>query len=284
VALDWIKIRIDLPDQPEVVGMARRLNLDIDTVVGKLLRVWAWADAVTTDGNIPHVDAAYVDDKVKCPGFTDAMAAVSWIRVKNSGISFPNFDRHNGKSAKKRAEDSQRKTNARNDNGKPVRNLSAKCPQENGQKPDQRREEKRREEEPLRGSQIQNAYADPSADAPEPAPAPPPPDSPHPGQTWPSFLATEWAFHFAGTAKSERNLDALSRFFADLIASGNPPTDILNSIREPTRPRRQPTWEFERAYYPTQRAAPAKPDPFAWMKDFVSGGDETVTVTAEVQP
>jgi hypothetical protein len=106
---------------------------------------------------------------------------------------------------------------------------------------------------------------------------------PHPGQPWPSFLATEWAFHFAGTAKSERHLDSLSKFFADLIASGHPPTDILNAIREPTRPRRQPTWEFERAYFPAKRAGPSRADKYAWG-DYDPTKPETniVEVTAEV--
>ena len=281
MALDWIKTRIDLPDQPEVVGMARRLNIDIDTVVGKLIRVWAWADAVTTDGDIPHVDSVYVDDKVKCPGFTAAMAAVGWIRVKNSGISFPNFDRHNGKSAKKRAEDSQRKSNARNDNGKRVRNLSAKCPQENGQKQDQRREEKRREEEPLRGSQIQNTHADASATHPDQPTQTS--DEPGPSQTWGSFLAVEWNWRYRGVSHSQRDVATVSGFFDALIESGHDPRKLLAGIRDPKRPKTQPTWEFEKQYAPSKRAGPTKPDPFAWMKDFVAAGDETVTVEAEVR-
>lgn len=131
--------------------------------------------------------------------------------------------------------------------------------------------------------------AEPDVSTGTPEPVTPPPEkpaapSPHPGQAWDSFLATEWVCYFRGTQKSGRDLTRLTPFFHDLLGRGHDPATILTAIRNPARARTQMSWDFERDYFPAKRAGPAKPDPFAWMKEFVSGGDETVTVTAEVQP
>src|SRR5262252_9271846 len=103
MAGDWIKARVSLHDQPEVLGLARRVGIDVDSVVGKLLRVWSWADGVTKDGRIEHVDETDVDRIARQDGFAAAMIAVDWLVAGDSGVTIPKFDRHNGKSAKRRA-------------------------------------------------------------------------------------------------------------------------------------------------------------------------------------
>lgn len=139
---DWIKAQTNLHRQPEVIGIAGRLRIDIDAVVGKLLRVWAWADSVTTDGRIKHVTPGYIDDLARRRGFAEAMLAVGWLESDDAGLTIPHFDRHNGESAKKRAMDAERQRN--------VREMS-RSERDNGvtksdEKRDQRREEKNREE------------------------------------------------------------------------------------------------------------------------------------------
>jgi DNA replication protein DnaT len=51
MAGEWIKIQTVTPDKPEVFVIADRLGIDPDAVVGKLVRLWIWADQQTTDGN-----------------------------------------------------------------------------------------------------------------------------------------------------------------------------------------------------------------------------------------
>ena len=99
----WIKMRTDLRDDTEVIGIAKRLKIDADTVVGKLHRFWSWADAHTCDGNATEVDGNWVDDYLSAPGFADAMVAVGWLEISDTGISIPHFDYHNGETAKQRA-------------------------------------------------------------------------------------------------------------------------------------------------------------------------------------
>lgn len=103
MAGDWIKVEITTPDKPEVFEMAEMLNLTPDEVLGKLIRVWIWADQHTRDGNAPSVTKSLLDRYAAVTGFASAMVAVGWLLESGGRIQFPHFDRHNGKTAKTRA-------------------------------------------------------------------------------------------------------------------------------------------------------------------------------------
>ena len=101
---DWISMEIDLHDHPKVRGIARRVGLSTDTVVGKLLRVWGWFDAVSVDGVVDACVDADVDDLARHDGFASAMTQVGWLAF-DAGlqqIRMPGFEVHQGNSAKKR--------------------------------------------------------------------------------------------------------------------------------------------------------------------------------------
>lgn len=51
MASNWIKVEVITPDKPEIYHLAERLSLDPDAVLGKLIRLWVWADQQTIDGN-----------------------------------------------------------------------------------------------------------------------------------------------------------------------------------------------------------------------------------------
>lgn len=103
MAGDWIKVEITTPDKPEVFQMAEMLSLPPDEVLGKLIRVWIWADQHTRDGNAPSVTKALLDRYAAVTGFAAAMISVGWLLESGGRIQFPHFDRHNGKTAKTRA-------------------------------------------------------------------------------------------------------------------------------------------------------------------------------------
>ena len=103
MAGDWIKIEHVLPDKPEIQVMSALLNIDPETVVGKLCRVWIWADQQSIDGNALSVTDAFLDRLTNCPGFAIAMRKVDWLTGRDLALSFPRFDRHNGQTAKARA-------------------------------------------------------------------------------------------------------------------------------------------------------------------------------------
>ncbi len=108
MAGDWLKFEKATSDKPEVYAMADRLKIDPDAIVGKLLRVWGWFDSHTEAGNAPGVTCALLDRLASVSGFADAMLSVGWLSRAGDGFTLPNFDRHNGQTAKKRSLTSKR--------------------------------------------------------------------------------------------------------------------------------------------------------------------------------
>lgn len=110
----WIKIETTTPDKPEIIAMATRLRMkDPDTVTGKLVRLWAWADQNSVDGIGVTVTRAFIDRLVFCKGFAKALESEGWLDGPDGAINFPNFERHNGDSAKRRALETRKKQDQR---------------------------------------------------------------------------------------------------------------------------------------------------------------------------
>jgi hypothetical protein len=135
MAGDWIKMRHDLGSDPAVIRIRRATGLDADAVVGKLHRLWSWADTHTADGFAAGLDAEWVDELAGAVGFAASMLEAGWLQVTDAGVLFVNFERHNGQPAKTRA---LAKT----------RMMRSRCADSATQaQPEKRREEKKREEQ-----------------------------------------------------------------------------------------------------------------------------------------
>lgn len=145
MAGDWIKMRTDLLTSPKVVRMASALNADRFRIVGGLLSVWSLFDAHSADGSLSGYSLDSLDELAAWPGFAAAMAAVGWLVDTGESLDLPRFEAHNGASAKRRAQDADRKRG--------VRKLSASDADEK-----RTREEKRRDKE-------QQQQGDPPEDA-----------------------------------------------------------------------------------------------------------------------
>lgn len=136
MAGDWIKFEVATPDKPEVWVIANQLNIDPDAVVGKLLRIWTWFDQHTEKGNAPSVTKMLLDRSVGVAGFCDAVIAAGWMMESSDSVELPNFERHNGKSAKKRAVTAKRvakhkdKTNASSNADGNANSVSEALPRE----------------------------------------------------------------------------------------------------------------------------------------------------------
>jgi hypothetical protein len=103
MASSWIKVEVITPDKPEIFQIAEIMNIDPDAVLGKLVRIWAWADQQTVDGNAGSVTKGVLDRIAFITGFADALIAVGWLAYDGNKLILPNFERHNGESSKKRA-------------------------------------------------------------------------------------------------------------------------------------------------------------------------------------
>lgn len=159
MAGDWIKMRADLHTHPKVVRMASALRADRLRIVGGLHSAWCLFDVHSVDGFLDGYSADTLDDLIGFPGFSRAMMAVGWLEENGESLVMPRFEAHNGQSAKRRAQDADRKRN--------VRKASAS---EADKK--RTREEKRREDikdKPHTGGE-QNSPVDNSAGGGEPDP------------------------------------------------------------------------------------------------------------------
>ncbi|MFI8479658.1 DnaT-like ssDNA-binding domain-containing protein [Pseudomonas sp. NPDC078700] len=118
MAGDWIKFELTTLDKPEVCQIAELADIDIDAVVGKLMRVWAWFDQQTEEGNAPSVSKKLLNRLVGVSDFCEHMKFVGWMVEVDGVISLPRFDRHNGKTAKNRLLTAKRVANHKSGNAK----------------------------------------------------------------------------------------------------------------------------------------------------------------------
>jgi hypothetical protein len=169
----WIKLETVTPDKVEIGRIATALGMDPYAVLGRLIWIWSYWDAHSTNGRIDGIDIAFLDRLISCPDFSQAVVAVGWMKVDERGISLPHFDRHNGATAEARALTARRnekyrgqkperhKRDARRD-GAPTHSAS----------PEKRREEEKREEEilpqPPKGAESEQRVL--SFPTPEPSP------------------------------------------------------------------------------------------------------------------
>lgn len=130
----WIKIEVTTPDKPEIVAMAETLKKDPDLIVGKLIRLWCWTDQNSVAGETVSITRKWIDRHVGLRGFAAAMESVGWLGGQDLALEFPNFSRHNGKSAKRRAMEKRKKDRQRHGTKVPESPplTRDKCPAANG--------------------------------------------------------------------------------------------------------------------------------------------------------
>jgi hypothetical protein len=137
MAGEWLKFEANTPEKQEVFSITVSMGWeDPDLTVGKLLKVWRWFDQQTIDGNASRVTLALLDKIIGVSGFAKAMCDVGWLICVEQGISLPNFDRHNGKTAKDRCLTARRVAKHKSNDKGNGESVSAPLP----------REEKRRED------------------------------------------------------------------------------------------------------------------------------------------
>lgn len=109
MAGEWLKFDASLPEKPETLAVTIAMGWeDPDLTVGKLMRLFRWFDQHTIAGNAPRVTAALLDRIIGVTGFVQAVASTGWIVISDDGVTLQNFDRHNGATAKSRAQTAKR--------------------------------------------------------------------------------------------------------------------------------------------------------------------------------
>jgi len=135
MAEQWIKMTTELHEKEEVLRIADALGLDEYAVVGRLHRLWSWVDKNSATGERVRVLDARIDRIVSQNSFAQALREVGWLEGEDGEATFPNFCRHNGSSAKARAQGARRAQTSRAQRDKNVTRPL----------PEKRRGEKKRE-------------------------------------------------------------------------------------------------------------------------------------------
>ena len=120
MAGDWIKMRVDLRDDPTVFKLAEALGLDELHVIGALFCFWAWVDKYAVDGHVDGATSRLIDKVASTPNFAEQMQIVGWLALDETGATIPNFERHNTESSKERAQKNARQARWRAKKADPV--------------------------------------------------------------------------------------------------------------------------------------------------------------------
>ncbi len=148
MAGDWIKMRSDLITHPKVVRIMSALKADKLRVIGGLHAVWCLFDMHSSDGTLEGYSPEILDAHLGWPGFSAEMARIGWLEIKPDSLATPRFDEHNGQSAKRRAQEAERKRLARE-----AETLSALEADEKRTREEKRREEEKNKEKKPKGFQ-----------------------------------------------------------------------------------------------------------------------------------
>lgn len=186
MAASWIKVEVITPDKPEIYLISERLNIDPDMVLGKLIRLWVWADqqiAISnandvTDSelkengcNAPVLNKIAIDRIAFMPGFADALIYAGWLKQDGDSLYFNNFEKHNGKNSKKRALTNDRVSKSRDLKRAGNTKSNAKRNAGNVTQPDQKTLPEEEEEEDIKRERDHSARDQPvdnsGADNPE---------------------------------------------------------------------------------------------------------------------
>jgi hypothetical protein len=113
MSIEWIKMRRSLLTDPKVVRIMSALQADRFRTIGGLFSAWCLFDEHTEDGQLDGYSKEVFDEIVGFRGLCQAMIDVGWIEESAQGLTAINFTEHNGRTARKRAQDSVRKMSAR---------------------------------------------------------------------------------------------------------------------------------------------------------------------------
>lgn len=112
-ALTWFSLDCCIHTSPKIVKLSDALGLDLDTTVGKLCRLYAWAKSSgNVNGFIGMIPADEIAGimryKGKAKKLVDALLDSGLMDSSEAGMTIHGWYEANGKSTEKSARDSAR--------------------------------------------------------------------------------------------------------------------------------------------------------------------------------
>jgi hypothetical protein len=98
----WIPWTVGLTRKHEIFLIADLMHVSNREAAAGCMEVWEFAgNNCTASGRLVGVTCKRVSDQLGNPGICESMKAVGWIE-ENGGLTFKNFERWNGRTAKER--------------------------------------------------------------------------------------------------------------------------------------------------------------------------------------
>lgn len=113
MAGDWIKVEKHTPNKPELRYVARTCGCTQAEAFLAWFKLWSYLDDQTDDGYVRFLSASDADEIGTLCGLGAALADVGWLVFDAGGVQVVHWERHNGRSAKRRASETERKRHSR---------------------------------------------------------------------------------------------------------------------------------------------------------------------------
>lgn len=111
---DYIPIRNNISQDPRVLAVAINLKVDVDTIVGKLHRVWTIASENSVDGTLRVMSHQLFDSIMRLDGLAKEMMSIGWLALdEKRGLYCPNFEQWQESTSLKRAKEREKKRRQR---------------------------------------------------------------------------------------------------------------------------------------------------------------------------
>lgn len=112
--ITWFAIDCNLYTHPKMLNLSAALNTDVDTLVGKLGRLWAWAKlSGNEDGNIGKLPAQEIADimrwKKSAKTLVSALTDCGFLDASDDGNFLHGWAELNGEMTRKKRKDNERK-------------------------------------------------------------------------------------------------------------------------------------------------------------------------------
>ena len=153
MAGEWFAVDCCLETKPETVEILVATGESVYVVIGRLVRLWAWAQLNSEDGSIKATTAILARVAGGDEKFWETVAETGWIELGEKTVTIAGWEKRFSQAAKRRMLDARRKADGRKADKTPhdIHSTSAVRPQSVRTDADTFRtagglEEKRREE------------------------------------------------------------------------------------------------------------------------------------------
>lgn len=102
--MDWIRVRVDLVEVPEIRLIAESTGRSIHEVMGLLVGLWGWLSRVSSNGYVRGITAMMLASTIGADAdFWSIVESMGWLRFHARGVSVPHWDRWLSTGSKFRA-------------------------------------------------------------------------------------------------------------------------------------------------------------------------------------